>query len=155
LWQRLRHLASLLVQLALLALMIAALAEPFRTSEAASARRVVLVVDNSASMNATDAAPSRLAKVKEEAHRVIQGLRAHDEMAIVTAGTQPRVACSLTGHQRTLRESLDAIPTTDGPTRLAEAIALARRIAAESGGSERESRIVVLTDGCAADAPKL
>src|SRR5438046_5781586 len=57
LWQRLRHLVSLLVQLALLALLIAALTEPFLASEAKNACRVILVIDNSASMNATDVEP--------------------------------------------------------------------------------------------------
>src|SRR5437868_9167982 len=67
LWQRLRHLVSLLVQLLLIALLVAALTEPFLASEAKNARRVILVIDNSASMTATDAEPNRLAKAKEEA----------------------------------------------------------------------------------------
>src|SRR5580658_8630745 len=50
LWQRLRHLISLLLQLALLFLLIAALTEPFLASEARNSRRVILVIDNSASM---------------------------------------------------------------------------------------------------------
>src|SRR5215216_6380594 len=62
LWQRLRHLLSLLVQLAFLGLLVLALAEPVFPWEAKQARRLVLVVDNSASMNATDVAPTRLAR---------------------------------------------------------------------------------------------
>ena len=53
LWQRLRHLLSLLLQLAFLALLVFALAEPIFRWQQARARRLVLVVDNSASMNAT------------------------------------------------------------------------------------------------------
>ncbi|HSQ58091.1 MAG TPA: VWA domain-containing protein, partial [Gemmata sp.] len=155
LWQRLRHLVSLLVQLLLIALLVAALTEPFLASEAQSARRIILVFDNSASMNATDVQPSRLAKAREEAHHLIRGLRARDEMAIVAAGTQPRVVCGLTGHQKTLREFLDQIPPTDGPTRLADAIALGRRLAAETQAQGRESHIVVVTDGCVEDAANL
>src|SRR6476661_6159397 len=49
-WQHLRHLLSLLVQLCLLALLVLALAEPFFNWEILEARRLVLVVDNSASM---------------------------------------------------------------------------------------------------------
>src|SRR5437764_9301841 len=52
LWQRLRHLISLLVQIVLLALLVAALTEPFFSWEALNARRVILILDNSASMNA-------------------------------------------------------------------------------------------------------
>src|SRR5262245_60437571 len=65
LWQKLRHLLSLLAQLAILLLLVGALAEPFFSGELMRARRVVLVIDNSASMNATDMQPSRLQKAKE------------------------------------------------------------------------------------------
>jgi hypothetical protein len=155
LWQKLRHLLSLLVQLALLVMMVAALTEPYRASEAAAARRVILVVDNSASMSATDVAPSRLARAKEQALEVVRGLRTRDEMAVVAAGTQPRVVCGITGHQRTLRQAVNDIGPSDGPTKLADALALARRLAAEAEGGGRECRIVVVTDGCAEDAAKL
>jgi hypothetical protein len=155
LWQKLRHLVSLLVQLVLLALLVAALTEPFLASEAKNARRVILVIDNSASMNATDVEPSRLARAKEEAQQIIKGLRARDEMAIVSAGTQPRVVCGLTGHQKTLRGALDEIGPTDGPTKLADAVAIAKRLASETEGGGKECRIVVVTDGTAEGAAAL
>ncbi|HQU42123.1 MAG: hypothetical protein B7Z73_01955 [Planctomycetia bacterium 21-64-5] len=143
-WQHLRHLLSLLVQLALLALLVFALAEPFFPWEAVDARRLVLVVDNSASMRATDVAPSRFEQARDLARRYIDRLRPHDEMALVAAGTQPRVVCGLAAHKRTLRQALDSIEPTDGPTRVAEAVELARRLV--SGGEN--GRVVVLTDGC-------
>jgi hypothetical protein len=155
LWQRLRHLVSLAVQLALLLLLAGALAEPFFSWEALSARRVILVLDNSASMSATDVAPTRLARAKEEARQVIDGLRFRDEMAIVAAGTQPRVVCGLTGHHKTLREALDGIPPSDGPTPLAEAVAVARRLATDAEAGGRQCPIVVITDGCAERAAEL
>src|ERR1700712_5425102 len=136
-WQHLRHLLSLMVQLALL---VFALAEPFFRWDAQGARRIVLIVDNSASMNATDKLPSRLARAKDEAHRIIDGLRFTDEMAILAAGTEPQVACGLTDHQSTLREALDAVKPTDGPTRVRETIALARRLLAD----QKNPAIVVL-----------
>jgi hypothetical protein len=151
LWQRLRHLLSLLVQLAFLFLLVGALAQPFFAWEVEAARRVVLVFDNSASMNATDVAPTRLAKARELGRDVIRGLRDRDEMAIVAAGTQPQVVCGLTGHQGTLRERLDAIPATDGPTRVAEAVELARRLIADEKAEQKHLRVIVLTDGCAKD----
>src|SRR5436189_6160252 len=53
LWQRLRHLLALLVQLALLLLLIFALAQPFFAWEANDARRGVLGLADSASLNPT------------------------------------------------------------------------------------------------------
>ena len=58
LWQRLRHLALAVLQLAFLALLVFALADPIFRWQQARARRVVLVVDNSASMNASDVRPA-------------------------------------------------------------------------------------------------
>jgi len=151
LWEHLRHLLSLLVQLALLGLLVLALAEPFFRWESLRARRLVLVVDNSASMNATDVAPSRLARAKAEGHRVIDRLSARDEMAVIAAGTEPQVACGLTGHQRSLHAALDGIAPSDGPTRVKDAISLGRRLL--SGARNR--KVIVLTDAAFPEAAAL
>src|SRR6516165_2701785 len=152
LWETLRHLLSLLVQLALLCLLVFALTEPFFRWEVLQAKRYVLVVDNSASMNATDGAPTRLASAKAEARRVIDGLRFRDEMAVIAAGTEPSVACGLTSHQRTLLDALDGIAPSDGPTRVEEAVALARRLL----GEKRDKKsILVLTDAAFPEASRL
>jgi hypothetical protein len=150
-WQQLRHLLSLLVQLALLGLLVMALTEPFFPWEALQARRLVLVIDNSASMNATDVEPSRLDQARGQAQRMISGLRFRDEMAIVAAGTEPQVICGLTGHLGTLRQSIDDLPPSDGPTRVDEAIALARRLLGEA----TNRRIFVVSDGCFTTAEQL
>ena len=88
-WQRIRHLVSLLLQLAMLALLVFAIADPFLFWEVRSARRIVLVVDNSASMNATDIKPDRLSEARRQAELLIAGMRHRDEIALVAAGTQP------------------------------------------------------------------
>ena len=117
--------------LLLLALLVLALADPFFSWEARQKKRLVLVLDNSASMQATDVTPSRLDAAKQEALKVVDRLRPRDEMAIVTAGTQPRVVCGLTRHQRTLRTAVHDVTATDGPTRVKDAIELGRRLLAE------------------------
>jgi len=144
LWQRLRHWISLFLQLAFLALLVAALADPLFRWQQARARRLVLVLDNSASMNATDVPPSRFEAARIEGRRLIEGMRVGDEMAIIAAGTLPQVICSMTDHQRTLRQALDAVPPSDGPTRVQEAVVLARRLLVEQA---RSHVIVVVTDG--------
>src|SRR5215467_12196239 len=75
LWQILRHLLSLLIQIIWLLLLVFALTEPFFTWEILQARRVILVVDNSASMRATDIAPTRLEVAKQLGRQAISGLR--------------------------------------------------------------------------------
>jgi hypothetical protein len=151
LWRRLRQLLSLLLQLALLLLLVGALAEPVLDRQVRDARRLVLVIDNSAGMNATDVPPDRLSRAREKARELVAGLRYHDEMAVVTAGSRPQVLCGLTGHAGTLRAAIDAVPATDGPTRVADAVALARRLFA----GHPNGRALVVTDGCFAEAPQL
>ncbi|MGP0066912.1 MAG: vWA domain-containing protein, partial [Isosphaeraceae bacterium] len=144
LWQRMRHWLSLLLQLAFLTLLVFALGDPIFRWQQAQARRVVLVVDNSASMKAGDVPPNRLEAAKAEGRRLIDGMRLGDELAIIVAESTPRVACGLTDHQRSLREALDSIAPSDGPTRVTEAVTLARRLLS---GTEKIRRAVVLTDG--------
>lgn len=150
-WQHLRHLISLLVQLAMLSLLALALAEPFFHWEAVQAQRVALVVDNSASMKATDLPPSRFAHARDIARQYIDRLRPRDEMAVIVAGTQPRVVCGLAAQKRALRQAIDSIESSDGPTHMREAVELARRLIA----SGENGRIVVITDGCFDDLPQL
>jgi hypothetical protein len=94
-------------------------------------------------MNARDVPPSRLEAAKAQGRRLIDGLRPGDELAIIAAGAQPRVTCGTTDHQRTLREALESIPSSDGPTRIPDAVTLARRLLT---GTEKGQRIIVLTD---------
>jgi hypothetical protein len=143
-WRRLRDPASLLAQLALLATIVLAMAEPVRSREKRDARTLAVIVDNSASMNATDGAPTRLAEAKRQAQRVVSSLGQRDQAALIVAGTHPRVVCGLTAERRVLGRMLDGIEPTDGPTRLVGAIELARRLLA----GHKSAQIVVLTDGC-------
>ena len=143
-WQQLRHLLSLLMQLAFLALLVAALIDPFWSWERLQARRIVLVIDNSASMNAAHGTGSRLDEAKRQARNLISGLRLRDQMAIVSASSAARVEVGLTGHQKTLRTALQSIQPTDGPTRANQAIQLGRRLLAE----HENAQVIVLSDGC-------
>lgn len=151
LWQTLRHWLSLLLQLLFLLLLMTALTDPFFASEERNRRRLVLVIDNSASMQARDVSPSRFEAAMTDARRIIDSIRVNDEMAIITAGTQPKVMVGLTGHQKTLREALLRVRPTDGPTEVPAAVALGRRLLT---GHENAS-VVVFTDGCFAKAAEL
>ena len=145
LWQRLRHWLSLVAQIVLILLLIAALADPFFAWETRQLRRIVLIVDNSASMNATDVSPSRLSAAKNEALRVIGGMRFRDELAVIAAGGSPRVVCGFSSHGRTLSHAVEEVAATDNPTRVTEAVELARRLLGERQ-EEHQGEIIVLTD---------
>jgi hypothetical protein len=144
LWQNFRHLISLLAQLFILCSLILAFADPYFSWQILQARRLVLVVDPSASMKATDVSPTRFAAAISEGKSIVDGLRFRDELAIVVAGPTPEVAVGMTGHIPTLRRVLAQLQPTDNPTSLTEAVELAKQLV----GDHQHRQIVVLTDGC-------
>src|SRR5512146_221336 len=66
-FQRLRRNLLLLLQLLALIAMLLALASPIASLSRGPGQRYVLLIDRSASMNATDVAPSRLAEARRQA----------------------------------------------------------------------------------------
>lgn len=151
LWRTLRNLNSLLLQLLFLVLVVAGLCDFRPSGEDERRQRVVLVLDNSASMSASDVAPSRLIEAKRLAANEVRGLKAGDEIAVVSASRQPRVLCGLTEHPRTLLHSVEAVAQSDGPTAMQAAVELAQRLLAE----HPRGRILVFSDGCFPGAEQL
>lgn len=144
-WQQFRHWLSLLLQLLLLLLLVGALVDPLWSWQKNQRRKLVLIVDNSASMAAADASGKRrIDQAKQTAAALVRSLRAGDEMAILTAGGKPSVAIGLTDHVGSLIEALDRIPLTDAPTALADTVTTARRLLPQNN----QSHVFVLTDGC-------
>jgi hypothetical protein len=144
-WQYLRHLLSLLAQLLFVALLVLAVADPTLSWQLLRARRIVAVIDNSASMRVGDVAPSRFEAAIKAALATAEGLRFRDEMAIVLAGHEPEVVIGMSGHVPTLKRALRSIKVSDNPTELEPAIALGQQLI----GEHPHGQIVVFTDGCA------
>ena len=148
LWQNLRHWLSLLLQLAFVLLIGFALADPLWKSQTDTGQDMILVVDNSASMAALDGSGrTRLDRAIERANDVAGTLRNGDNIALVTAGTSVKVRVGMSDFAPTVQEALTEIEPTDGPTKIDEAIAAARRLAADAS----KRRIVVFSDGCVED----
>src|SRR5215468_6198631 len=82
--QRLRRNLLLLLQLLAVSLAMLALAGPRVAGTTGQGQRFVLAIDNSASMRATDLAPSRLDRAKQEAKTIVRGMEA-DDLAMVIA----------------------------------------------------------------------
>lgn len=137
-WGRVRNPLALAVALTTLGLIVLAAAAPFPARAGDTPARVVLVVDNSIGMRATDVTPTRLARAATAARGYVTALRPGQTAAVVTAGGRPRVACGLTDDPGALAGAIAGVGPTDAPRQLPAAVALARRLAA--GG-----RVVVIS----------
>lgn len=149
LFQRLKHLLSLLLQLLFLALLVFAISRPQFAFITKSARQLILIVDRSASMNAVlkfdpenAESESRLDSAREQALQIVQGLRFMDEMSVISCHTRPIIHTPFTSHQKTLREAIETIEPTDIRTDLKPAIELAFAVAQTKSNPE----IIILSD---------
>lgn len=142
LFQKLRPNLLLFLQLLAAFLLLAALARPMIQAKGLPGQSVI-VVDNSASMQATDASPTRLDAAKNRLRRFVQELNPGEQLAIIEAGAQVRVLAPLTSDKQKLLRAIDQIQPTDTAGNLDEALRLAAALVGKSG----ESRIVLLSDG--------
>ncbi|MDR3711077.1 MAG: BatA and WFA domain-containing protein [Capsulimonadaceae bacterium] len=145
-FQRLRTSLILFLQLLIAFLLIAALAGPLFVGRGQGRRAVVVVIDNSAGMRATDAAPSRLDGAKSLAGNALGGrMRDGDRVCVVVTSPVPHVSLAWTTSRTAARQAIDAVPFTDAPRDLAGTLAVA---AAQFAPSSPDARsIVVCTDG--------
>ena len=125
-FQKLRRNLLLLLQLLVLAGLLLALARPAAQATAPRGSRVIILVDQSASMNATDVAPSRLARAKDQALRLIEGqdMSSGGGAMVVAFAREARVMQPLTTDKDLLRAAVRAIEPTDHSGDLAPALRL-------------------------------
>jgi hypothetical protein len=94
-WQKLRRSLLFLLQLLLVVVLAFLAARPFLERPAGLARDLVVIVDTSASMAATDVPPNRLAAAKEAAIGALKDLPAGGKVSVIEAGRTARVAGSM------------------------------------------------------------
>jgi hypothetical protein len=156
-FQRLRRNILLLLQLLVLGAALLALAQPQSRMESSTGEKRILLIDRSASMQAQDeddgkgGKRSRLDAAKEQAKAFIETMReptlfdksSADEAMVIVFDTTAEVRQQFTSDKRLLREAIDAIDTSDGPTSIGEAMRLAkaqaptRKAVKESDGTLR------------------
>lgn len=159
LFQRLRRNLLLFLQLLAVALAMLALAGPRMKGSAGQGQRFVLLIDSSASMAATDVAPSRLAKAKEAAKKVVSDMDADDLAMVIKFDDSAQVVSNYTGDRRVLLQRIDAIEASQSQTSLREGLQVAAGLANPSkqigegvvASSVVTPKLLIYTDGGFAD----
>jgi hypothetical protein len=145
LFSRLKRLLSLLVQLALLALLAFALGDPRAAATLIKGRNLVVIVDASASMQAIDVAPAknRLEAAKDEVKKVIRGLGGSDRMLIAQMDAAITPLGPTSSDTSELERALDSVKATDARADFPRAL----RFATDSLRGLENAEIVIVSDG--------
>ncbi len=148
-WQKLRRSLLLLLQLLLVVALALLAAQPFLERPAGLARDLVLVVDTSASMGATDVLPDRLTAAKAAAVDALRELPTGGKVSVIAADRAARIVVNESTDLGRVRDAIEGIEVTASRGDLGDALELASKLAARSG----DAQVLVATDAALASAP--
>ncbi len=104
---------------------------------------VVLCVDTSGSMRATDVAPTRADAAAAAVRAFVDAVPNGTRLAIVAFSSGAGVVAPLTDDKDAVRDAISRIPPPNGGTAIGDALAIAARVLPPSG----KRAIVLVTDG--------
>src|SRR5713226_8997811 len=142
-WQRLKRNLLMLLQLLILAALIIALARPFVAVPTVTSGRTALLIDASASMNATDVQPSRFEAAKQQALNAVDTMNDQDSLAVIRVANGPEVVENYTNDRVRLRAAISTMQPSYASADWDAALTLA-----EAGASGADKfTIYLISDG--------
>ncbi len=141
-WQRLRKNLLLLLAIADRAVGHAGTAAARLARNQMLDSRLIFLVDNSASMNATDVSPTRLDEAKRRVGELVDQMDSGDVAMIISFSDTRGSSSRSRDNRRLLRRQLDAIRPTNRTTRLGEALRVAAGLANPNRSFESEGQQV-------------
>jgi len=139
------HLPFIILTIAM-ALIIVGLADPMIPfKRAKKGVNVVLAIDDSGSMQATDYKPTRLEAAKAAAKTLIKSLKPKDNVGIVIFESGATTACYLTPFKDKAINKLEAIEPRTGRTAIGDGLTLAIEMATSIPNKKKV--VILLSDG--------
>ncbi len=129
LFQRLRRNLLLFLQLLAVGLAMLALAGPRLRGTTTQGQRYILLIDRSASMNATDVEPTRLERARAEAKKIIDAMESDDLAMIIAFADRAQVVSNYTSNRSLLQQRLKSIEPGEGTTSLRDVLQVAAGLA--------------------------
>ena len=142
-WQRLRITPLLLLQLLAAIIIILVLVRPAIFMSSPVSGNTILVLQASASMQATDVSPSRFENAKNTIADFIGALGPNDHLSLITMARTPQVLIVGSQDKGQLQNALQRAKVTNQDADLEQALSLANSLAQ----SQANAQIVVIGDG--------
>lgn len=142
-WQRLKKNLLLLLQLLTAMLLVMALTRPYLPVTQDSARHLVVVLDCSASMAASDVSPSRFDEARRVAGKMADQLGPGDCMTLITMGEKPGILVSASRDRKEIKRLLDELRMNSGSADLEPVLAIVSAMLK----NDNNISLLILTDG--------
>ena len=141
-----RQLVLFVLALAAIGLLFIGLADPhIPLTQTKAGMNVILVIDDSGSMQATDYPPTRLSAAKNAAEQLVGSLGPDDSAGVILFSSGATTAAYLSPDREQVQEKIADIAPTDGSTAIGDGLALAVDMA--QSAPDKKSVIVLLSDG--------
>jgi len=127
-FQKFKRNLLLWLQLLLLTLLALAAAQPYIRGRDSLAKNLPILIDCSASMGAIDAKTkkTRLELAKDQIRPIIDNMLSDQRLMLIEVHNSAQPLTQLTNNKTELKQALDQIEVVDVPSRLEDALALAR-----------------------------
>ena len=142
-WQKLRWSLLLLIQLAVVALLALALAQPAQVETTELADHTVFIIDASGSMAANDGSPDRINDARQRALQLHSQIPEGGAVSVVVASPRPSVLLDQSDDDKAFARAIATIRTTAGRADFETAFTLAEGLTA----ADRPTGFVLISDG--------
>jgi hypothetical protein len=142
-WQRLRITLLLLLQLLAAIVIVLVLARPATFVRSPIGADTIIILQASASMQATDVSPSRFEEARSTIADLIDGLGPSDQLSLIAMSRTPQVLIAFSSDKSQLTLALHRAKVTNQDADLEQALSLATSLAA----GHTDAQVLVIGDG--------
>ena len=131
-WQKLKKNLLLLLQLLAALLLVLALADPFVNLKGSDYASLIVVIDNTGSMNASFDQDSRLERAKDLAADVVKNTATGTQITLISAGRNPKVELSNTSDKLEALRRIKLIAATNTSGDIDDAVSMVKAISKQA-----------------------
>lgn len=142
-FQKLRKNMMLLLQLLAALLLVLILSQPFWRTRGLGGRSIVLVVDASASMLATDENGSRMEAARRRALQIIGDMKPQDQVMVIAAAARPEAVTGFSSDRSVVSRAVNSLTARQTAVNMRDAVNLAAALVANRDAAQ----IDIISDG--------
>lgn len=128
-WEKFKKSLLLFLQLLILLCLILTLTDPFLNFRGKDYQNVILVIDNTGSMDAAYGNTTRFEEAKKRADKFINTLRTGSKISIISCGNTPKVELSAVSDKAEALAKLNSLQPTDLAGNINDSISLVKSMA--------------------------